>query len=232
MKALGDVDRILTGHRVDDEKRLVRLYRVAHAFELAHELVVDVQTTGGVDQHRVVTVVARLLACLARDVDRIGLGLGRIDRHVDLLGQLRQLFDCGRTVDVGRHQIRLATELRAQMQGELGGCRGLTGTVQTHQHHDHRRRRRQVELGGRPTHELGELLIDDLDEVLLGSQAGEHFAAQRLAAHLVGEIANHVDVDVGLEQRQTHLADRVLDVLFGDLAVPAQTFDRQFELVG
>ena len=134
-------------------------------------------------------------------------------------------------VDVGGDQIRTAPALRLQVAGELGDRRRLAGALQADDHDHHRRRRREVELDGAVAHQLGQLGADDLDEVLLGRQAAEHLLAERLAAHALGEVARDLEVDVGLEQRQAHLAHGVLDVALGDLAVPAQPLDGLLELV-
>ena len=40
---LGDRDRVLAGHRVEDEEHVHRVRRLAHARELVHQLVVDVE---------------------------------------------------------------------------------------------------------------------------------------------------------------------------------------------
>ncbi len=56
---LGDVDGVLAGHGVDHQQDVVRLDRVADAHELAHQLVVDVQAAGGVDDDHVAAVGAR-----------------------------------------------------------------------------------------------------------------------------------------------------------------------------
>ena len=64
-----------------------------------------------------------------------------------------------------------------------------------------------------------------------GVRLREHLGAERLLADALGEVADDVELDVGLEQRQAHVADRVLDVALGDLAVTAKTLDGLFELV-
>ena len=55
---LGDVDRVLAGHRVDDEQDRVRLDRVADVDELVHERLVDVQAAGGVDDEDVLALAS------------------------------------------------------------------------------------------------------------------------------------------------------------------------------
>ena len=50
---LGDVHRFLTGHRVDDEQRVVGLHGLADTQQLVHEVGVDLQPARGVDDHDV-----------------------------------------------------------------------------------------------------------------------------------------------------------------------------------
>ena len=59
VERLGDVDRVLTGKAIGDEQRLVRARDIAHFDGFAHQLVVDVDAAGGVEQHHVVTAEAR-----------------------------------------------------------------------------------------------------------------------------------------------------------------------------
>ena len=79
--AVRDVDRFLTGHRVDDEQRVVRLHDVADLAQLVHELDVDLQTTGGVDDHDVATEPLRFLDAAARGRDRIASARSRTARR-------------------------------------------------------------------------------------------------------------------------------------------------------
>jgi len=68
-EALGDVDRVLPGHRVDDEQHVVRFDGVADADELGHQLLVDVQATAGVDDQHVLAVLAGSLQRPGGDLD-------------------------------------------------------------------------------------------------------------------------------------------------------------------
>ena len=231
VKAAGDVDRILTGHRVDHQKDLLRVDGGADARQLGHQLVVDVQAAGGIDEHDVAAAMRRLGACVATDLDRIGAFRRRMHRHLDLGAESDQLLDGGGAVDVGRYQVGSAAALRLQVSGELRDGGRLAGSLQADQHHDHGGRRRQVELGGAVAHQVGELGADDLDEVLLRREAAEHLGAERLLAHPLGEVAHHLEVNVRLQQREANLAHGVLDVALGDLAVPAKALDGLFELV-
>ena len=57
---LGDVDGVLAGHRVDDEQHVVRLAPPSRIVaELGHQLLVDVQAAGRVDDQHVLALRAR-----------------------------------------------------------------------------------------------------------------------------------------------------------------------------
>ena len=62
---LGDIDRVLAGHRIGDEQRLVRRRRLAHRRDFEHQLLVDVQPAGGVEHHDVVALAPPDLAARA-----------------------------------------------------------------------------------------------------------------------------------------------------------------------
>src|SRR5205814_6459579 len=74
----GDVDGLLAGHRIQDEHDRLRAYDLADAHELVHQLLVDLQATGRVDDHRVAVLGARALEPRASGLDRVG-GVRAID---------------------------------------------------------------------------------------------------------------------------------------------------------
>ena len=55
-KGLGEIDRVLAGHRVGDQQGLVRLGRLAHRGDFEHQLLVDVEPAGGVEDDDVVAL--------------------------------------------------------------------------------------------------------------------------------------------------------------------------------
>ena len=65
-----EIDRVLAGQRVGDQQRLVRPHPVAHARELAHQLLVDVQPPGGVEDHHVEPLALRGLERARGDRER------------------------------------------------------------------------------------------------------------------------------------------------------------------
>ena len=97
---LGDVDRVLAGHRVDDEQHDVRLDALLDVRELLHQRLVDVQAAAGVDDQDVLAVALGLIERPAGDVDRVLVGALLVDRRARLAADLDQLLDGGRAVDV------------------------------------------------------------------------------------------------------------------------------------
>jgi hypothetical protein len=58
--------------------------------------------------------------------------------------------------------------------------------------------------------------VHHADQRLAGRQAAGHFRAERRGAHRLDEVLHHRQRDVGLEQRDAHFAQRLLDVGFGE----------------
>ena len=110
---------VLAGHRVDHEERVVRLDRGRDVGDLRHQLLVDGQPTGGVDDDHVTAGAVRLVDRLACNID----GVGRLgeDRHTHLIAEGAELLDGGRSLEVGSHEQRIA----ALLLEELGELRGV-----------------------------------------------------------------------------------------------------------
>ena len=68
----------------------------------------------------------------------------------------------------------------------------------------------------------GELVVDDLDELLAGRDRPELRDADGLLLDALEELARQLEVDVGLEQDAAHLAQPFLDVGFGEDAAAAE----------
>src|SRR5262249_32694374 len=161
-------------------------------------------------------------------LDRVG-RVGAVDRNADLGAELLELVDRGWTLEVGGDEARLAAPL-LQLLGELrrGGrlARALKAREQDH------RARAELELGRVVAEEVGELLVDDLDDVLAGGKSPQHLFAERALAHPVDEAADDLEVDVGFEQREPDLAHRARDRLVVELALAAQVAEGTAQAVG
>ncbi len=82
------------------------------------------------------------------------------------------------------------------------------------------------------THQVGELVVDDLHDLLAGVELADQLRAQAALLDLGGELLDDLEVDVRLEQGQADLAHRRVDVLLAQRAVLAQVAERGLELLG
>ena len=132
---LGDADRVLAGHRVDDEEDVVGLRPLADLRQLGHQLLVDVEAAGGVDDEDVATVLTGAVEGPGGDLDRVGVGPLLVDMGAGAAADGDELVDGGGTVDVAGGERDVFAAFR-QVLGELrAGCR-LPGALQAcHQDH-------------------------------------------------------------------------------------------------
>ena len=112
LELLGGVDRVLTGHGVDDEQDVVRL-------DLARMRTSSSMSSSSMCSRPAVSMIAtspfwRANSTPSRgDLDRVDVGAGRVDGHVDALGQRDELVDGRRPVHVGGDQHRMLAVLLA-----------------------------------------------------------------------------------------------------------------------
>ena len=147
-----------------------------------------------------------------------------------LLAQRHQLVDGRGTVRVCGDQERLAA-LAHDPASELGRGRGLAGALQADQHHD-RRCTGHAEGAIAGAEHRGQLIVDDLDDLLAGVDALEDLVADRAFLDARDEVLDDLVVDVRLEQRQPHLAHGGIDVGLADPAMAGQLAERVAKSVG
>ena len=152
-----------------------------------------------------------------------------VDGHLNLLAELLELVDRRGALQVGRDEPRLAA-LLAQVQRELAGGGRLARALQAGEQDD--RELPEREAGLALAHQLRQLVVDDLHDLLAGSQALEDLLAERPLTDGGDEVAHHREVDVRLEQRQPDLAHRTRDRLFVELALLPQVAEGALQLVG
>lgn len=137
VEGLRDVDRVLSGHRVDDEQDLSRPHGVPHALELGHQRLVDVETAGGIDDDGVKPVFDCVLDGFLRRADGI-LRAALEHGQSGLLANDLQLFDGSGTIDVAgdqQHVLAVFLEHFAQLRAVRRLARSLQAA-----HQDDRRR--------------------------------------------------------------------------------------------
>ena len=75
-----------------------------------------------------------------------------------------------------------------------------------------------------------QLVMDDLHHHLAGGDRLDHGGADRLLADLFGKAPDHVERDVGFEQRAAHLAHRRIDVGLRQRPAPRQPIENATKL--
>ncbi len=224
VEAARGLDRVLTDHRVDDQEHVVRLHRRADRRQLLHQRLVDREAAGGVvDDHVAAELRGFGLGGLA-DLERRRAGMLNTGTSIWLAEHL-QLLDGGRALHVGGDEQRLLAFL-GQVARELGGARGLTGALQADHHDAGGSAVRELERLAFVRHQRHQLVVANLDELLARTDAvGLAAVAHRVCTvsptallfHAGQEALDDAQLDVGLEQRGSHLPQRGLDVFWLEL---------------
>ena len=74
-----------------------------------------------------------------------------------------------------------------------------------------------------------EFVADDLDDLLAGRERGQDFLSDGLGLDAVDELFDDFEVDVGFEESQTNLFQRLGNVLFGEDGLPAERLEGALE---
>ena len=224
LKLLRQLDGVLAGQAVGDQQRLVRVRDVAHLGRLAHQLFVDVDAAGGIEQHDVVAAepaphrCARLAICCGVWPATIGSvsTLGLLAQHAQLLLRRRTarverghqhflLVAVGEPVARSwRVVVVLPEPCRPTIMMATGGWAA-----------------RSIGSASEPSMATSSSL-HDLDDHLAGRDRLDHVLADGLGLHLVDEVAHHLERHVRLEQRAAHLAHGLATSLSVSDAAPGQ----------
>jgi hypothetical protein len=180
----------------------------------------------------VAAVLLRLVERPLGDVHRVAPGALLVHVGARLLADLDELVDRRRAVYVARGQRDVHAVLLAQVAGELRAGRRLARALEPG-HQDHGRPRlRRDEVAAAPAHQRGELVADDLHDLLAGVERLEDVLPERALLDRSGELLDDLEVHVRLEQRQPHLAHRLVDVVLGQLAARADVAESGLKPIG
>jgi hypothetical protein len=200
------------------------------ALDLLHHVHVDDLPARRVDDDEVVPAVPGLLDAPLGDLLRLRPRPLGVDRHGELAPDLLQLLDGRRTIRVARDEVGVLAEL-AHEERELAGRRGLAVAVEAREHHDRRRAGGEGELVRGAAHEVRQLLVDDLDDLLARAKRLRDVRARRPLAHVGDELLYDAVVDVRLEQGQPDLARYLLYLVLGEVAAAADAVEGLVEPV-
>ena len=173
---------------------------------LGHQLFVDMGAAGGVEQQHVVAAALGGLDGALGDGRRAFAGDDGQRGDAGLLAEHAKLLLRRGPPRIERGHQHFLLVAGGEPLGELGGGGGLARALQADQHHHHRRRGGEVDALGVGAQHPHQLVMDDLDDHLAGRGRAHHLLADGFLLNGVGEVAHHVERDIGFEQRAAHLA--------------------------
>jgi len=230
---LGGVHRILADHRVHDEQDLSGIHRVPDVGRLLHQVGVDAQPAGGVDDHHVVELAHRVQDRAARHLDGVAHTVARLggeDMDAGPLADDLQLVDRVGALEVRGHEQR-AVPLLLQPFAELAGQSRLAGALEAGEH-DHRRRSLgEPQRTGLAAEDADQLVVDDLDDLLAGVERLMDLGAVGTLLDRGDEVLDDAQVDVGLQERQSDLPGGGVDVGVGQLGLAAEVAESRGQTV-
>jgi len=195
-------------------------------------LVVDVQAACGIDDEHVAAGEDGLTpGFFHQTFNRRRVSLADrsfVDVTLDRLCDNLQLLTGRGTVDVDRNQ-QGTMPARLEPVCQLARSRGLAGALKPGHQHDRGRLRGELHARRVLAKNLDQFVAHNLDDLLARGERGQHFLADRLSANLVDELLDHLEVDVGLEQREADFAQRLVNVLLGELGLPAEGLEGALE---
>ena len=230
VELLGSVHCVLTRHRVDNKQRLVGLYGFLQGSNLVHHLLVDSQTTSGIDDDNIIILGLGLADGIVGNLDYILVVGLRINGNTHALANHVQLLDGSRTVNVAGNEQRILMLTLLEHLSQLTAECGLTRTLQTRHQHDGRTAF-QLQFYGLATHQFCQLVMDNLDHQLAGLDGCEHIHAHGLLLHCIREGLRNLVVHVGIQQGFTDVLQRLGHIDFGDFSFTFQYLERPFKSV-
>ena len=228
IERLGSLDGILTGHGIHHEENFGRIHRPLDGSDLIHHLLIHGQTAGSINDYDRKTLSLGLCYSILRNLYRILDTILSINRDTGLLAHDLQLVDGCRTIDVARGQKHLHALLRLAEVRKFRGKSRLTGTLETG-NQDNAGITLNINVLGTAAHELGELIMDNLDHHLLRFHGRQHILAHRLVLHAVAEFLRHLVAHVGIKQRLANVLYSLGDIDFRNFSLSLENLERPFQ---
>ncbi len=229
VEGFGDVDRLLAERAVGDEEDFVGLHDGAETFHFLNQILVDLETAGGVEDDDVGIGLGRDVQRLLGDRGDILGHAVAVETEFFLLGEDLKLVDGGGTINVARGDEGAAATLLEQL-AEFGGGGGFARTMQTD--HENFERALGIEFGGAFAEEGDQFVVDDFDDLLAGRDGFQDGLAVARGLDALDEFTGDLEMNVGGEEGGAHFLEGVGHVGLGQLADPAQIAEGGGEFFG
>ena len=221
MEPLRDAHGLLADHGIHDQQRFRWPGDFAHPLQLVHQIGIDLQTAGGVEDEDTVPIVARFLDRPRGDLSDVLLTALRVNRHADLLAQRLELIDRGRPLDVQRSQHGRAA-LAHHPLGQLGRRGRLARSLQPRQQDHGRRDRRDLHRLRLAAQQLHQLVVHNLDDLLPWCHRLEDLLPRRLFLDAAQKVLGYLEIDVCFQQNAPDFAQSLPDHRLGQQSARAE----------
>ena len=192
----------------------MRIDRVLDLGRLAHHCVIERGPPGRIQQDHIVGAELCRFECPPRDL-RGGLSLHDRQRvDLRLAAKHCELFHGGRPTHVERRHQNLPTLTIDETFGDLGGCGGLTGALQTNHHDGQWRRGIEIDAQALGTQRRDQLIVNDFHDHLAWRHRFHDLDADRLLLDAFDEGASHIERDIGFKQCSADFTQRFVDIGF------------------
>ena len=115
----------------------------------------------------------------------------------------------------GEHRM---PALAQQVFGELAARRRLARPLKP-AHHDHGGRRlHEINPRVHRSHEIDQLIVNNLHHKLARLKAADHLLAERLLLNVFCEFLDDIEIDIRLEQRRANIANGLAYVFLAEAA--------------
>ncbi len=143
-------------------------------------------------------------------------------RNVYLGADDLELLDGRGALEVGGDQHRLSI-LRGQEPRELAAGGRLARALKSAQHQDRQAGLLEPDRRVDRPHQLDQLVLHDLDDLLLGTDLLDHLGPDGLLGDPRHDLLDDVVIDVGLQERRADLAQALPHIRFSQDAADAET---------
>ena len=215
VEVAGEGDRLLAGHRVDDDQHLGRVDLVGEVRQLVGELVVEGDSAAGVDDDGGRATALRLGERALADLRGRGLGVLGVDGTPIWSPRTRSCSEAA----ARWKSVATSSGLQAvllEVQREPGGERGLARALHAADQDPGRPALCAQQRLVAASEDLDQLVVDGADYLLAGRDRLQQLGAGGAFTDARDEVAHDAKVDVRLEQRDAHLAQRRIEVVLGN----------------
>ncbi len=214
---------VLPDHGVGDKQDFRGIQFALQHLQFVHQLGVDVEAAGGVDEDHVVGGKFCFAHCAAHDFEWFVGSCAWPARRAGGTRDLGELFAGGGAINVGGDDHRTMAMLGEPFAHFSGGG-GFAGALQADDEPDGGRARAELRFG-LAAEQVGELVANDFYDLLIGRKLQQNFLAESFFADVGDEFICHAEIHIAVEKRFADFGEAGVEMLVGELALAAHVLE-------